>query len=614
LHELGRTVETAEDTMQIAADTMKVIGSLLIVGLAACSDDFAPGFQPQPQPQACSLESSDCQPWWPQQSSDADVTPKSISYNALTADSLMFNALLRNARANVALTRRSLLLLLESAAPEPGSDVEYVQRQLQDPFARRMMEYLVGCALPEGHVVYWLDPVSESQVIWEGELGLCPVWAASPISEDQACQELLSACLLARNNADGVEVLISVRKERDSVSGDTTLPLGTEAAGGEPCTLDSFAPDCSPEGETWGPESNCPGQAGAWYPGRWRSQHIGTCTADAPVSLGLDVANCTGERLVRVCSGIYGCDSSSPEVLSSTRIGCGTASHPIDFTCTDKEAFTVMYANADPNVPADDFRVSAISGAVYPASEKQVFRWQEGAFYGNLFCDDLDCGRRWTTDNGKVVDTSLWVEVPVPQDPAAPTVVYHWAPRAWGENGAKISTPVYFYSSEGDPLQQRADGHRRFLQETHIHDGVAYQYIYDDVVYGQMHACVSPNWDPFEAYLKRRRCAGTDNAEYCAAHSTGRCWSFHDEPCQCNRHDALDMAGSRIDDWRYGDCGSTSDYTTRWQHPLTVFLNDPCDIVRESEYPAPGEVTCEATPLCRQTSSPLGPWEIRRLM
>ncbi|WP_437554886.1 hypothetical protein WME97_22890 [Sorangium sp. So ce367] len=58
---------------------------------------------------------------------------------------------------------------------------------------------------------------------WSGSVGLCRDWATQAPSE--ACQEVVSACLLARNNAEGVSLDISLR-------GDPSLTLGGEEAAG----------------------------------------------------------------------------------------------------------------------------------------------------------------------------------------------------------------------------------------------------------------------------------------------------------------------------------------------------------------------------------------------
>jgi hypothetical protein len=98
----------------------------------------------------------------------------------------------------------------------PGSPFE--PDLANDPYSREFFEYLVSCALPEGEAMTW-----QSQT-WPGELGLCPAWKTS--APDLACQELVSSCLLARINAYGETVQISLR---GLFTNDAPLPLaGTE--------------------------------------------------------------------------------------------------------------------------------------------------------------------------------------------------------------------------------------------------------------------------------------------------------------------------------------------------------------------------------------------------
>jgi hypothetical protein len=501
---------------------------------------------------------------------------QSISYNALIANSLMFNALLRNPKANFAMTQNSLTSLLQTDPP-PGTDSEYVQLQLRDPFARRVMHYLVGCALEDDSSFTWTDPVSGNSVTWRGDLGLCPSWQTSPM--DQTCQELLSACLLARNNARGEEVLISLRGGQDSASGRAALSLEGQAPGGEPCEIDSFAAAC-PMGMEWGLDSNCIGST-LEYPGRWRSQHIGMCTEGGSVKLDVDVTSCTDDLLIRVCSGIYGCDSHL--ALKDSKMRC-RAKSSIEFMCPDEGEFTVMYANADPEKPAGTFTASASRNAVYPAPEEAVFPWQEGAFYGNLFCPNQWCDPG--PDQTSVLNTSLTVEV---RDLG--TVYYHSADPA-GEY--PVHTPDT--GAERDLLQQRNNGHEMFVQN---HPDL----VSGGTVYLQMYACISPTWEPATAYARRRLCAGPSDGRYCAAYSTGRCWSAAGEPCQCNEDDVDGPStGFDLGDRDYGDC-SGDPPREPWQHPVTVFLNDPCDVVPESEYADGDDVACGSVPLCRQTTS-----------
>ncbi|KYF67691.1 hypothetical protein [Sorangium cellulosum] len=103
---------------------------------------------------------------------------------------------------------------------EPGA----LHKALLDPAAREVMKDLVECALGSHQSVSWTPgaqawgPTAEEsaevsrarQLTWRGVgAGLCPAWAAG--APDARCQELVSACLLTRNNAMGRIEDISIR-------------------------------------------------------------------------------------------------------------------------------------------------------------------------------------------------------------------------------------------------------------------------------------------------------------------------------------------------------------------------------------------------------------------
>lgn len=118
----------------------------------------------------------------------------SITHNAMTFNAMTFNALMLH--VNEKLRDFSLEQVVAPGSPfEP--DLE------RDPYSREFMEYLVSCALPEGEQIVWRS------YTWNGELGLCPAWKQS--APDIACQELVSSCLLARVNAYGESVQLSLR-------------------------------------------------------------------------------------------------------------------------------------------------------------------------------------------------------------------------------------------------------------------------------------------------------------------------------------------------------------------------------------------------------------------
>ncbi len=80
----------------------------------------------------------------------------------------------------------------------------YVDSLLDDPAAAYGFNYIVGCALPVGTKLT-LEKDGR-KVDFEGSLGLAPEWATGPC--ELACQEWISACMLARTNAYGLPVSI----------------------------------------------------------------------------------------------------------------------------------------------------------------------------------------------------------------------------------------------------------------------------------------------------------------------------------------------------------------------------------------------------------------------
>ncbi|WP_438030826.1 hypothetical protein [Sorangium sp. So ce233] len=108
----------------------------------------------------------------------------------------------------------------------PGRLVDQgtLHKALLDPAAREVMKDLVECALGSHQTVSWTagaqewSPTAEEsaevsragQLTWRGVgAGLCPAWATG--APDARCQELVSACLLTRNNAMGRIQDISLR-------------------------------------------------------------------------------------------------------------------------------------------------------------------------------------------------------------------------------------------------------------------------------------------------------------------------------------------------------------------------------------------------------------------
>lgn len=353
----------------------------------------------------------------------ANPVPDSISNNAMTFNAMTFNALMMH--ANEELADYSL-----EDVVAPGSVFE--QDLAMDPYAREFMDYLVSCALPEGVELAWTNGAQNE--LWEGSLGLCPSWET--FAPDQECQELVSACLLARTNAYGHSVEISLR---------------------------------------------------------------GLYTDDTPMPLGL--------------------------------------------------------------------------------TEQLDFPWQEGAFFGNVFCEDC-----YDPALGMFVRNGL---------------LYY---RVTTQTTPPQTTEVACDSFEGQPEREvrrlRNECHWRFLETTG----------YEGVVYRAMFACWSPVWEDGKAYTLSRICAGAasnggvvQDQKQCAAWPVGACTAASPAvPCQTkNICDVADSApqdkDGDVDECAAmpmgtnalpapGSCPAPPPLTApTWHHPVTVFLDEPCAIVPERE-------------------------------
>ncbi|MBN1208995.1 MAG: hypothetical protein JXB05_29325 [Myxococcaceae bacterium] len=297
--------------------------------------------------------------------------------NSLTTQALIFNALSTNRVANQMLGSTPLTTLFNP----PGDP--YIQNQLRDPNAQAFMPYLVSCALATGQNLAWRNPLTGTNEVWRGKMGLCTEWATQPPS--QACLERVSSCLLARNNAFGKRVELSARGEHPSSPAAFGLELVTRPTEYDPSTsqrLDSFY-SCATN--TLGMQRNC----------GWEVDAIGSCDPGETVRLGAGghapdmctgsaLGSSSGRTVVRVCEDIAGCDDGGPRLLAQSEGSCSTTAPAVSFTCPAAGYFSVMTAPYESNLSATA-TVQVEAPASYRLSEAQVFRLREGAFYGTIF-------------------------------------------------------------------------------------------------------------------------------------------------------------------------------------------------------------------------------------
>jgi hypothetical protein len=352
-------------------------------------------------------------------------SPGSIRTNAMSFNAMSFNSLLLKANAQLA-----DYSLVEIVAPGSVFEPELVA----DPYAREFMDYLVSCALDENDSLSWSGGgLSET---WEGSLGLCPDWAVAAPSEE--CQEVVSACLLARTNAYGQSVEISLR---------------------------------------------------------------GLRADESPLLLG--------------------------------------------------------------------------------ATEAADFPWQEGGFFGNVFCEDC-------VDPS--IDMFTWEGL----------LYYRYRlSDAPDSRFVTVACDSFVGLPEPEARRMRDECHWRFLQATR----------YEGVVYRAMFACWSPVWEDGKAYTLKRICAGvTSNGGYmadqkqCAAWPVGACTVVSPGVPGCQTDQICAVADSTPQDKdgdvdeckampmptsalpKPGDCPQDPPQTAPvWNYPLTVFLDDPCALVRDQE-------------------------------
>jgi len=285
-----------------------------------------------------------------------------IIHNKLRTEDIVLNALTGTANAVTAL--RTHALATATFNPMGGA----IPTALNDPHARNFMTYLVQCALDTSDVVSYpaFDGVTYN---FRGKYGLCEDWADG--APTAACREIVTACILARNNMLGVEVALSVLGgdlDGAALPTGTTVPVKSTTSSG--ATMASFRPCLVAQN---GPSRNC-----GWSTSK---SLVGTCTPGANVTL-----NCTGgsgEIDVRVCDSPMGCDHLSARNRGEGA-ACSAMAPTFSFTCGADGAFSAMVGPVTSGQPVAGSFASA-TGGTFPATERQVFFREEGSFYGDFF-------------------------------------------------------------------------------------------------------------------------------------------------------------------------------------------------------------------------------------
>ncbi|MFP2909531.1 hypothetical protein ACLESD_31705 [Pyxidicoccus sp. 3LFB2] len=300
--------------------------------------------------------------------SRAGAEPGIRILNSLATEDLALNALTTNRAALQALTTGPL-----NSKVFAGD--ERLKNQLRHGPAFNVMEYLVECALPEDREVMWRDP-SGTIHSFKGGAGLCPEWESG--APGRTCLGYVTACLLARNNAYGLEVELSMRAE-------------------DPRDAKRFNPDGA--SVAWSPMFlPCPsGGSGLGLECGWVGEGVGTCTPGATVTVAAgapypetctgQLGNIGGDRVLRVCEDPAGC-ARADRLVEADRNACGGIAPSATFTCPATGTYSVMSAPYSRGTPPGSWvwsQAYSMWPGTYPAAPFGAFTFREGAFYGNLF-------------------------------------------------------------------------------------------------------------------------------------------------------------------------------------------------------------------------------------
>ncbi len=175
---------------------------------------------------------------------------------------------------------------------------------------KTVLQYATQCALREDQTISFID-WNGAQHNWQGSLGLADWWATAPLSPApaprpaRAGEELVSACLMARTNAKGRSVSLSMRARPELTAGPAEEAAYGRHEGafmGNLFSATSVARSCSgPGGNGWlaDPSTNAPMTAGrdCAADGTCGFEYLGSCETVCNVKPG------SGETLFDECAG-----------------------------------------------------------------------------------------------------------------------------------------------------------------------------------------------------------------------------------------------------------------------------------------------------------------------
>lgn len=523
--------KTSTDEKRSHDASAGIIALLAACALLACSDDK----QPEPsQPDAAPSGAPVCEP------DKLDLVQNVIYYNGLDTSKVMFNALLTNREALASLIDSPLRSETYDQLDHPGTANATLSEQLGDPWSQRAFSSLVACALPRSYSVIWSHDKTGQKQSFAGERGFCPAWQDQSLSSMESadrniCQELVSACVLASNNAFGSTVRISMR----GMQNDVPLPWNDAVPSGTPDDVQSWLP-CDGSSSVDPDARDC-----GWDPG-----HVGTCEPEKPISL-TPSDSCEPGSALRVCTGADACDHR--DALGSLPDMC--SADPMNLECPAEGKIALMTTpRSSPATPP-----VVASNARYPVAESELYTWREGAFFGNL----LDPG---------AIDPRIEVRIENGE------VIYAFSPDRDGDRKDESIYDVACNDLSSDPDDLRDERHSKFL------DRLAETYPGEDIiVHSNLHACWDPGWTAGAAYAAQRVCAGPGARKFCVAEAVGTCWNKQgadDNRCltEDSHIDADETSGAesgdRLGDRDYDSC--EDGHGRSWENPITVFLDSPC--------------------------------------
>jgi hypothetical protein len=474
-------------------------------------------------------------------------------YNGLVGFDLVKNGLTTNCEAS----KKMLTVPLATASfADALASTDPLKYQLRHAGTREVMKAVVSCALPAGSapVVYedtrytYTSLKNVMTFKFYGEMGLCPSWATATAKISQQCQELVSSCVVAKVNALGVTVKLSMRGDSAEAPAGNKLALET--------SVGTFTSQRSPTGTIASFRACDPSAATNKTLTRncgWKAAHVGQCTSGATVAVGAGgrkktctrtwwggttctasatLGSSTGDTMIRVCGtnteGIHGCNYGDASVRAANDNDAWGSTYPYaTFTCPESGFFNVMWTPKDVALTSVT-ATPAASNATYKASELLVFEYAEGAFYGNLWA-------QYSTGYPKIV---------------------HSCP-----GGTIVDSSGNILSGDGVPPAT------------------------DDAwtqipVYKEMYACSAPQWTWEDSHMTDRLCVGDRSYPGCAAEVTGKCWNaVYPASNMCTAHE---ISGAQQDADYYLSCIKPSVLKgvapKIYNYPVSVRLHGKCDV------------------------------------